>query len=124
METTASPLYREAPDVMIDPIDARNWELALRLIDAWADEREISTKATAEAQANKTIEEAEELFGAVVLQDKNEIALEIGDVMVTLQIQARKQGLSLFDCLVAAYEKIKNRDGRMVGGQFVRCKDE
>ena len=114
--TTNSVLYK------VDPINDRNWEMALQCIDMWANERGISDKATAEAQALKTLEEAQELYQAVGQAKAEDVKLEIGDVLVTLQIQARKQGLSLFDCLCAAYNKIKHRDGRMENGAFVRDK--
>jgi hypothetical protein len=40
--------------------------------------------------------------------------------MVTLIIQCKMQGMDLQDCLESAYNVIKNRTGKMVGGVFVK----
>jgi len=44
----------------------------------------------------------------------------IGDIMVTLIIQCKMQGMDLQDCLESAYNVIKNRTGKMVDGVFVK----
>ena len=44
----------------------------------------------------------------------------MGDIMVTLIIQAKMQGLSLEECLESAYNVITKRTGRMINGQFVK----
>ena len=93
------------------------------LIDAvnqWATERGIMDKATPRAQAMKTIEEAAELLEAVCDDNGEEVRLELGDVMVTCIIGCALQGITPEEALQAAYDKIRERDGRMVDGQFVR----
>lgn len=93
------------------------------LIDAvnqWAIDRDILHKATPRAQAKKTLEEAGELLEAVCDDAFGEIALELGDVMVTCIIGCALQGITPEEALQAAYDKISKRSGRMVGGQFVR----
>jgi len=45
---------------------------------------------------------------------------DIGDCLVVLINIAERNGLSLFDCLNHAYEDIKDRKGKMVGGVFVK----
>ena len=44
----------------------------------------------------------------------------IGDIMVTLIIQAKLQDLSLEECLESAYNVIAERKGKMINGQFVK----
>ena len=44
----------------------------------------------------------------------------IGDIAVTIILAAELAGLTFEDCLFAAYNQIKDRQGKMVGGQFVK----
>jgi len=44
-------------------------------------------------------------------------------VIVTLINFLHPIGLDLRICLQAAYDKIKNRDGQMVDGSFVKAED-
>ena len=44
----------------------------------------------------------------------------MGDIMVTLIIQAKMQNVSLEYCLKSAYNVISKRTGKMVNGQFVK----
>ena len=44
----------------------------------------------------------------------------MGDIMVTLIIQAKMQGVTLEECLNSAYKIISNKTGRMIDGQFVK----
>ena len=52
--------------------------------------------------------------------DVDRVRDEMGDVLVTLAIQANLWGLSLTECLEEAYNKINVRTGRMVDGVFVK----
>jgi NTP pyrophosphatase (non-canonical NTP hydrolase) len=90
------------------------------LIEEWAREKGIFEKGNPIAQAGKTLEEATELMIAVAFDDKEEIRDAIGDIMVTLIIQAKMQRMSIEECLTAAYEVISKRKGTMVNGQFVK----
>lgn len=92
----------------------------LALVEKWAEERGLFQNGTALGQALKTIEEALELAQAVNAGDREKIVDAIGDVLVTIIIQARMQGLSLIDCLEKAYSEIANRKGKVIGGQFVK----
>lgn len=86
----------------------------------WAANKGILKNATRQAQANKTLEEVTELFQAIESNDPPEIKDAIGDIIVTLIIQAELNGISAIDCLESAYEVIKNRTGKMINGQFVK----
>jgi len=86
----------------------------------WAIDRKIIEQGNGEAQAEKTIEEARELHDAIAVQDKDEIKDGIGDTLVTLIVQAQMQGLTLLECLEHAYNEIKDREGSIVNGTFVK----
>ena len=89
-------------------------------IEKWAEEKGILDKATPMAQALKTLEETTELCTAINNNDRPEILDAIGDIMVTLIIQAKMQDLSLEKCLESAYNVISKRTGKMINGQFVK----
>ena len=71
-------------------------------------------------QADKTDEELTELFDAIAAGDKEEAKDAIGDIIVTLIMQAEWWGLEIEECLQAAYDVISKRTGKMVNGQFVK----
>lgn len=90
------------------------------LVIAWATQKHILENGTPIAQAGKTIEEVDELVQAIIKDDKEEIVDALGDILVTIIIQAEMQGLSLVHCLNSAYNVISKRTGKMVNGQFVK----
>lgn len=112
-------------------------ELEQKVIE-WAGEKGILEKATPIAQCDKTFEEVEELAEALeaqrmnlfefinskqkVVNTKFEIQDALGDILVTIIIQAEMQGLKLEDCLQSAYDVISKRTGKMLNGQFVKDK--
>ena len=116
---------------------AKYRDLEVKVLD-WADDKGILEKATPLAQANKTLEEVNELLEAVTAQNKGfkefvnsknkicktdeEIKDALGDILVTIIIGAELQGLNLEDCLESAYNIIAKRTGKMVDGQFVKDK--
>jgi NTP pyrophosphatase (non-canonical NTP hydrolase) len=110
-------------------------DLEVKVLE-WAKEKGILEKATPLAQCEKTDEEVKELFEALHFQSNNiehfvnikglpvktsyEIKDALGDILVTIIIQAELQNLSLIDCLESAYNVIKNRTGSMKNGQFIK----
>ena len=68
----------------------------------------------------KTWEETDELITAIEKDDRAEVIDALGDILVTIIIQAEMQGLKLTDCLESAYNVIAKRTGKMVDGQFVK----
>ena len=90
------------------------------LIEEWAKEKGILEKATTMKQAEKTLEEVLELMSAIDEDNREEIKDAIGDIMVTLIIQAKMQGMTIEECLNAAYDVISKRTGKMINGQFVK----
>lgn len=91
-----------------------------QLVINWADEKGIFDKGTPIAQCDKTLEEVMELSTALHSDDKAEIKDALGDILVTIIIQAEMQGLELEDCLLTAYNVISKRKGKMINGQFVK----
>jgi len=92
-------------------------ELEALVID-WAREKGILEKGTPLAQSFKTIEESDELQEAIINKNRLEIIDALGDILVTIIIQAEMQGLSLESCLESAYNVISKRTGKMINGQF------
>jgi NTP pyrophosphatase (non-canonical NTP hydrolase) len=90
------------------------------LVIEWAANKGILEKATTAAQANKTMEECQELIDAIKDDNREEIADALGDILVTIIIQAKMQNMSLVECLEGAYNIIAKRTGKMVDGQFVK----
>ena len=101
------------------PMDYFELECA---VEEWAHEKGIMSKASPMAQALKTMEECTELCAAINNEDRDEIVDAMGDIMVTLIIQAKMQNVSLESCLTAAYNVISKRTGRMINGTFVKDK--
>ena len=87
---------------------------------AWAKEKEILEKSSPIKQMIKTEEEVLELERAIRMGNRPEIIDGLGDVLVTLIIQAELNNLKLVDCLEVAYEVISKRTGKMVNGLFVK----
>ena len=90
------------------------------LVIKWADNKGILKNGTPPAQANKTMEECQELVDAIQDDNRDEIADALGDILVTIIIQAKMQNMSLVECLEGAYNVITKRTGKMVDGQFVK----
>ena len=90
------------------------------LVIAWAHQKGILDNGTPRAQAMKTWEETDELITAIEDNNTEEVIDALGDILVTIIIQAEMQGLKLTDCLESAYNVISKRTGKMVNGQFVK----
>lgn len=89
-------------------------------VEEWAEDKGILSKGTPTTQALKTLEECDELIDAIDKENREEIIDAIGDILVTLIIQAKMQKLDLLDCLQSAYEVISKRSGVMKNGMFIK----
>jgi NTP pyrophosphatase (non-canonical NTP hydrolase) len=78
--------------------------------------------ATKRTLQEKLIEEAGELAKALLKNDKSEIIDAIGDMIVVLTNLAKLENLLIEDCVLSAYDVIKNRKGKMENGTFVKEK--
>ena len=86
----------------------------------WAWEKGILDNSAPLRQHVKTQEEVNELLDAISKDDKAEIADAIGDIAVTIIIQAELNELDFTECLRGAYDVIAKRRGKMVDGIFVK----
>jgi NTP pyrophosphatase (non-canonical NTP hydrolase) len=77
----------------------------------WGEARGIVQNSTPFAQALKTKEELDELFDAIIKDDKDAIKDAYGDILVTLVMGAACADLDLVECFKGAYEEIKDRKG-------------
>lgn len=90
------------------------------MIVDWAHERNLVAGSTSQAQTVKLFEEGGEVAHAVARGDRDALKDGIGDMIVVLTILAAQNGLTVEECVAAAYDEIKDRKGRMVDGIFVR----
>lgn len=94
------------------------------LIRQWADERGIYKNGDVKTQYVKLVEESGELAKAILKNDKEEFVDAIGDMIVVLTNLAALEGLKVEDCITSAYDVIKNRQGKMENGTFVKQVNE
>ena len=113
-------------------------ELQIKVLE-WADDKDSLHEENAEKQFMKFIEEVFEFktemdtfnevnsdseFGNVYQKYiEHNLKLEMGDIFVTLIILCEQLGLDPVECLSMAYEKIKGRSGKTIGGQFIKSED-
>jgi len=87
----------------------------------WAEDRKIIPNSTPMAQLLKTMSELGELADATLKGDREGVVDGLGDVMVTLLIYSRLQGVELPACLGLAYMEIRDRKGTLTPeGVFVK----
>ena len=98
----------------------KNYNELQYLVIEWAEQKGILKNGTPLAQCEKTFEEVQELELAILDSDKDEIIDALGDILVTIIIQAEMQGLNLVECLESAYNVISKRTGKMIDGQFIK----
>lgn len=88
----------------------------------WANERNLIDGSDVKSQTLKFITEAGELADNIL--KKEDVEDSIGDCLVCLIILAEQQGTTLEDCLSLAYMDIKDRQGVMLDGVFIKDTDE
>ena len=97
--------------------DIINWGIARNIIGP-------DSQSNKKKQCDKTLEEVIELRDAIILDwvgaQKPHARDAIGDIIVTLVLQAQMWGLTITECLDAAWDEIKDRKGKMVDGIFVK----
>lgn len=91
-------------------------------IRTWATVRGIYLNGSAEKQFVKLMEEAGELANALLKKDHHETIDAIGDMVVVLTSIAHFNGVDIEKCINGAYDEIKNRQGSMINGSFVKEK--
>lgn len=94
----------------------------IKSIEAWAIHRGLD-KTNSDKQLIKLIEEVGELSEAHNKDWRDKQIDSLGDIFVVLAIYALQNDLHLDDCVKEAYDTIKDRHGKMIGGVFVKDED-
>lgn len=107
-------------------------ELQAKIVD-WAEEKDLLHEENAQKQFMKFVEEIFEFKtvfdfkrwrnrkGSIVLN--RNLMLEMGDIFVTLIILCKQLKIDPTICLNMAYDKIKDRKGKTINGQFIKEED-
>ena len=90
------------------------------LIRTWASDKGIYKSGDSKTQYIKLMEEAGELAEALLKNDETEVIDAIGDMVVVLTNLAKLRGHNIEDCVISAYSVIKDREGKMINGTFVK----
>ena len=92
-------------------------------IEKWAEERGLH-EADYKKQFLKLTEEVGELAQALAKNKPPEnVKEEIGGIYVVLTILSMQLGLDVRDCINYEYQKIVNRNGKMINGVYVKEED-
>ena len=91
-------------------------------IEAWAANRGLD-KTNPDKQLIKLVEEIGELAEAHNKGYRDKQIDSIGDIFVVLTIYALQNDLHLDECVKEAYNTIKNRQGKLVDGVFIKDGD-
>lgn len=94
----------------------------IKSVEAWAKNRRLD-KTNSDKQLIKLVEEVGELSEAHNKNWRDKQIDSIGDIFVVLTIYALQNNLYLDDCVKEAYDTIKDRDGKMIDGVFVKNSD-
>lgn len=94
-----------------------------KLVEAWANERNLVTGSTPHAQLMKLGGELGELANAILRGDREATIDEYGDVLVVMVILGAQLNIDPSEALRLAYLKIKDRKGAMIDGVFVKEAD-
>ena len=89
----------------------------------WASDRNLIKGTTPDKQFIKLVEEVGEVAECIAKDRKAELKLEMGDMLVVLIILAAQNDMTINDCLLKAWHKIKDRKGMMVDGFFIKDAD-
>lgn len=127
-------------DIVLEDLSLRfnnnlNFENLRKKVIAWGEGKNLIHQEIAEKQFLKFIEEVFEFKtesdlknymwdAGIAYADVTEpMALEMGDIFVTLIILCEQIGLNPIKCLDMAYEKIKDRKGKTINGVFIKEED-
>lgn len=89
----------------------------IQKIQDWGREKGINDPYK---QAIKTMEELGELSGSLLKGKRDEEIDAVGDIVVCLAIYCDIQGIDIEEATELAYDTIKGRAGKSVGGVFVK----
>jgi NTP pyrophosphatase (non-canonical NTP hydrolase) len=89
-----------------------------KLIIQWHHDRNLINGSTDKDQVLKLMQELGELSDSVC--KGKDVKDDLGDMMVVMLNIMERQGVTMEECLLTAYNDIKDRKGRMVDGIFVK----
>lgn len=92
------------------------------LVLEWADKKNLLKEENHLKQTLKLVEEVGELSKAIIEKDPYATIDAIGDCAVVLIILAKQLNLDFDECLESAYNEIKDRQGILKDGTFIRFK--
>lgn len=101
-----------------------NTEELIKAVENWGRERgfyDPENGTTLEKQFLKLSEEVGEIAGNIARG--KDIKDDLGDTLVVLIGLALLAGTTINECLIIAYNEIKDRKGKMVKGVFIKEKD-
>ncbi len=87
-------------------------------VEKWHEDRNLIDGSTDKDQVLKLLQEMGELSDSVC--KGNDIRDDVGDMLVVLINIAKRNDLTLGNCLEVAWNDIKDRKGKMVDGIFVK----
>ena len=94
----------------------------IKSIEAWDKNRGLD-KTSSDKQLIKLVEEVGELAEAHNKEWRDKQIDSLGDIFVVLTIYALQNDLRIDDCIKEAYNTIRNRNGKMIDGVFVKSED-
>ena len=101
--------------------DTNDLNKCVNLVKQWHHDRNLIEGANDKDQFCKLMQEAGELSDSIC--KGKDISDDIGDMIVVLINIAERNNLTLQDCLLKAWEDIKDRKGKMVDGVFIKEAD-
>lgn len=97
---------------------------SLTILDAkilsWGYGKGIIFRENRFQQMAKVTEEVGEVAHALCRDNQESLRDSIGDTYVTLCLLAAQNGMSMQECVQAAYDEIKGRTGKLKDGVFVK----
>lgn len=89
-----------------------------KLIIQWHHDRNLINGSSNKDQVLKLTQELGELSDSVC--KGNDVKDDLGDMMVVMLNIMEREGVSMEECLLTAYNDIKDRKGKMIDGIFVK----
>ena len=93
----------------------------IKRVEDWHVERNLLDGSDDKSQVMKLMQELGELSDSVCKEKC--IKDDIGDMLVVMINICKRNGVTLEECLITAYNDIKDRRGKMVDGVFVKEAD-
>tara|TARA_A200000159_G_C7172787_1_gene276163 strand:- start:403 stop:699 length:297 start_codon:yes stop_codon:yes gene_type:complete len=93
-------------------------EELIKKVAQWHHDRNLIDGATDKDQFCKLIQEAGELSDSICKE--KDVKDDIGDMIVVLINIAERNKVTLEECLLKAWDDIKDRKGKMIDGIFIK----